>query len=166
MEPLISEQRAGVAGGATCTAKEQLPPALCVFGQGATGKPGIIGAVKAAPFGGDESPQRVADLYNRKVHGFFNSFIGFHKHIHVGFIGADPGGNDGPGCVDPVVGGPGDVVFAGVSGHLELGDEGEEGLRGDDIVEALGQPFLGGGVKAVSELIRNLKPPIMKQDVN
>jgi len=56
-----------------------------------------------------------------------------------------------------------DIVLTQVSHHFELGDHRKKGLCGDEVVEAVGEPFLGWAVEAVAVDLGPRQPAIVKQ---
>ena len=162
---LIGEQRPAVA----CAAPRGLEKKLTTpFGRrwqgGARRDPCIVGTVYTDPFRRNEGTDCVADLDDCDITGGVDVFVGRDEHLAVFRDRPDPFGQDRPAKVDPVVHRAGHFVLAHVAGHLELCGQRQERLGRQDGVQSLWQPFLRRTVKTVVELIRHLKPPIVKQN--
>ncbi len=146
--------------------KEKVTAPFGVFGQGRARQPFVVGAIEGLPFTDDECAKCIADFDDGDISGFFNVVKGLDEHVPIGRDRAHPFGDDGPCHINPVMGGPCDFVFAGVSGHFKLRHQWEKCLGGNEIVEPCGQPFFGGGIVAVAVDIRNCQSPVVEQRVD
>ena len=153
----------GAAGGA----EEQPAAPLGSRGQGnAVPDKCVIGAMEALEFKDLESGKRIGDLDDRDILRGVDMVEGRDEHRAVVGDGPYPFGQDRPGVVDAVVYSACHLIFPNISGHFELGGHRKEGLGSKDIVETLGQPFLGRAVEAVAVKVRDRQATVVKQDLD
>ena len=104
---------------------------------------GIKRTVKTRPFKNHKGTERIGDICDLYILGATDMRIGAHEPFRIGRDMSHPLGDDRPRVINALVHGPGNLVFLGISCHLELSHKRENSLRRQQVTQALGQPFLG-----------------------
>ena len=135
VELLIREQSAVVTISASSLAEEELHPP-CFFRTERVGvacEIAVVGAVETAKLLVDEVREGIGNVLDLDVLSCCQLRVGHSKQVHVFRNDPDPLGNCVPSFLETPAGRLCDVVLFPLSGHLELGCHGKEGLCRDNV---------------------------------